>query len=103
MLGTRRARRRVESGMFTVDAEETFSVTELITTNLVRLELANGSALPPLVLRHVGKRSAQADGVATYPGTRQILPPRQNSLALLGLPGKLCEIIDLAFTGDRLP
>lgn len=42
MLGTRRARRRVESGMFTVDAEETFSVTELITTNLVRLELANG-------------------------------------------------------------
>ena len=42
MLGTRRASRRVESGMFKVDAGETFTVTERISTNLVRLELANG-------------------------------------------------------------
>ncbi len=42
VLGTRRAKQRVQSGIFIVDAGETFDVVELVTTNLVRLELANG-------------------------------------------------------------
>ena len=42
MLGIRRAKRRVRSGIFMVEAGETFRVVELVTTNLVRLELTNG-------------------------------------------------------------